>query len=85
MLYPLPMYGVDQVALSDALEVAMHYLEGIGQADPYTELQDRAADAILAAWRAGVRHKIRLANCGILAIERSAPRKELLSFYPRVS
>jgi hypothetical protein len=42
--------------LSDALEICMNYLEGTGQADPYTELQDRAADAILAAWRAGVTH-----------------------------
>jgi hypothetical protein len=70
MLYPWPLHSVDQVVLSDALEIAMDYLEATGQADLYPEVQNKAADAIVAAWRAGARHQLRLANCAIVAIER---------------
>jgi hypothetical protein len=45
-----------------------------------------AADAILAAWRSGVRHKIRLANYAIGAVEgkKRLDGRELLSFNPRL-
>jgi hypothetical protein len=46
----------------------MDYLEGTGQAYPYSETQVKAAEAILVAWRAGARHRIRLANVGIVAV-----------------
>jgi hypothetical protein len=85
MLYPWPASALD-ITLSEALEIAMGYLEGTGQAHPYTETQEKAADAILSAWRAGVRHPMRLANCGIVAIEKKQTRQaDLGSFYPRVS
>jgi hypothetical protein len=53
--------------LDEALGIAMGYLEGTGQAYPYSQTQKTAAYAILTAWRAGATHKIRLANCGIRA------------------
>jgi hypothetical protein len=57
------------------------------QAYPYSETQVWAADAILAAWRSGVRHKIRLANYAIGAVEgRKRPNgREILSFNPHAS
>jgi len=47
----------------------------------------RAADAILGAWRSGVRHEIRLANYAIVAVESKSKLKEseVVWFYPRVS
>jgi hypothetical protein len=73
ILYPWPLQGFETHALSDALEISMHYLEATGQASQYMEVQNRAADAILTGWRAGIRHKIGLANCGIVAIEKLNP------------
>lgn len=88
MLYPWPLTEL-HTTLNESLEIAMDYLEASGQAYPYTETQVKAADAILAAWRAGARHRIRLANIGILAIQQaqaSQPKKTYVwSFYPRVS
>jgi hypothetical protein len=49
----------------------MDYLAGTGQSYPYWETQIKAADAILVAWRAGVRHRIRLANVGIVAVQQA--------------
>jgi hypothetical protein len=85
MLYPWPLHSADQVVLSDALEIAMDYLEATGQAVSYPEVQHKVADAIVRAWRAGMRHQIRLANSGILAIERETPRGQQHSFYPRIA
>ena len=79
-MYPWPDDGV----MNEALEIAMDYLEGTGRAYPYSEKQSVAADAILGAWRAGVRNKIRLANYAIIAVERK-PDRELVSFYPKIS
>jgi hypothetical protein len=75
------------ITLTESLEIAMGYLEGTGQAYPYSETQKRAADAILMAWRVGARHKIRLANVGIAAVLHVNQLKliEHQSFYPRVS
>jgi hypothetical protein len=85
---PLPLAEL-HTTLSESLEIAMGYLEA-GRAYPYSETQVKAADAILAAWRAGARHRIRLANVGIVAVQQaqaSSPKKssDLWSFYPRVS
>jgi hypothetical protein len=62
-------------------------LELTRQAYPYSETQVWAADAILAAWRSGVRHKIRLANYAIGAFEskKRLNGREILSFNPRAS
>jgi hypothetical protein len=61
MMYPWPLAERHE-PLNEALEIAMGYLELTRQAYPYSETQVRAADAILAAWRSGVRHKVRLAT-----------------------
>jgi hypothetical protein len=87
MLYPWPLTEA-HATLNESLEIAMDYLEGSGRAYPYSETQVKAADAILAAWRAGERHRIRLANIGIMAVERARathPTESAWSFYPRVS
>jgi hypothetical protein len=86
MMYPWPLAGCHHT-LNEALEIAMDYLELTGQAYPYSETQVRVADAILAAWRSGVRHKIRLANYAIGAVEtkKQLNGSEILSFNPRAS
>ena len=86
MMYPWPLAECHHT-LNEALEIAMDYLELTRQADPYSETQVRAADAILAAWRSGVRHKIRLANYAIGAVEskKQLNGPEVLSFNPRAS
>jgi hypothetical protein len=84
MLYPWPFLGFDAL-FDDALRIAMDYLERTGQAAEYTKVQSLAAAAIVAQWRAGARHKIRLANHAINAVEKDrGPRDHLESFYPRV-
>jgi hypothetical protein len=87
MLYPWPLTEA-HATLDESLGIAMEFLEGSGQAHPYSETQMKAADAILAAWRAGARHPIRLANVGIMAVQRARathPTESAWSFYPRVS
>jgi hypothetical protein len=86
MMYPWPLAECHHT-LNEALEIAMDYLQLTRQAYPYSETQVWAADAILAAWRSGVRHKIRLANYAIGAVEgRKRPNgREILSFNPRAS
>jgi hypothetical protein len=86
MMYPWPLAERHQ-PLNEALEIAMGYLELTRQAYPYSETQVWAADAILAAWRSGVRHKIRLANYAIGAVEskKQLNGREILSFNPRAS
>jgi hypothetical protein len=65
----------------------MDYLQLTRQAYPYSETQVWAADAILAAWRSGVRHKIRLANYANGAVEskKQLNGREILSLAPRAS
>ena len=88
MLYPWPLTEL-HTTLNESLEIAMDYLEDSGQAYPCSETQVKAADAILVAWRAGARHRIRLANVGIMAVQQaraSLPKKtDVWSLYPRVS
>jgi hypothetical protein len=52
-----------------ALDIALNYLQRTGQAAPFREVQAVAAVAIANAWKAGVRHRIRLANAAIRAVE----------------
>jgi len=86
MMYPWPLAECHHT-LNEALEIAMDYLQLTRQAYPYSETQVWAADAILAAWRSGVRHKIRLANFAIGAVEsKKQPNgSEMLLFNPRTS
>jgi hypothetical protein len=70
-----------------ALDVALDYLERTGQAFPFSETQRICALLILKSWRAGTRHRIRLANDAIKAIEKQEkpPEEMPWSIYPRVS
>jgi hypothetical protein len=84
MLYPWPIGDPDFV-LDDALDIAMRYLSQTGHGDDYTHVERRAANAILAYWRNGVRNPIYLANKGIVAVERaSEPLGNIYDLYPRV-
>ena len=71
-MYPWPIGDFDN-AMDEALDIAMDYLERTGQAVKFTEVQRAAAMAIVAAWKAGVRHRIKLAHVAIKAVE---PRAE---------
>jgi hypothetical protein len=68
-MYPWPIDDFDYV-MDQALDIAMDYLERTGQAVKFTEIQRVAATAIVTAWRMGVRHRLRLADIAIKAVER---------------
>lgn len=46
IMYPWPI-AADRETLDEALDIAMGYLEGTGQAYPYSQTQARAARAIM--------------------------------------
>jgi hypothetical protein len=69
MPYPWPLNNPD-VALQDALDIALDYLEFTGQAYPFSETERLCAHTILNAWLAGTTHRIRLANDAICVIEK---------------
>jgi len=73
-MYPWPTGEFDN-AMDVALEIAMDYLDRTDQTVMFKEVQATAATAIASAWRVGVRHRIRLADVAIKAVER---RTELL-------
>lgn len=81
-MYPWPIPNAD-LRLQEALDIALDYLERTGQAYPFSETERACAYVILDAWRAGVRHPIRLANYGIVATGKRKP-DPVPSFYPRV-
>jgi hypothetical protein len=85
MLYAWPMTFYPM--LDEALHIAMDYLELTGQAQGYTKVQSEAAREIVARWRAGERHKLRLANYAIVAVENKVTRipERANPFYPRAS
>jgi hypothetical protein len=56
--------------VDQTLDIAMDYLERTEQAVKFIEVQRVAATAIVTAWRMGVRHRLRLANTAINAVER---------------
>jgi hypothetical protein len=60
--------------MDQALDIAMDYLERTEQAVKFIEVQRVAATAIVTAWKMGVRHRLRLANIAIKAVERKAER-----------
>ena len=86
MPYPWPLAEAD-VVLEEALDIAMYYLEFTDKAFPFSETQRICANAILQGWRRGTRHRIRLANDAINAVEngRAPAPVNVKSFYPRVS
>jgi hypothetical protein len=67
-MYPWPIGNFDY-AMDEALDTAMNYLEHTGQAEEFMEVQHVAAMAIVAAWKLGIRHRIKLANIAIKAVE----------------
>jgi hypothetical protein len=70
-MYPWPIGDFDN-AMDVALDIAMDYLDRTGQAEKFLEVQHAAATAILVAWKGGVRHRIKLAQVAINAVERKA-------------
>jgi hypothetical protein len=69
-VYPWPTGNFDYiVVMDDSLYIALHYLDRTGQA-VHQEAQSTAAAAIVTAWRAGVRHRIKLADIAIKAVGR---------------
>ena len=61
-------------ALQESLEIALDYLQRTGQAGARDGTDRVVAAAIMDAWSHSVRHPLRLANAGILAVEQ-APRR----------
>jgi hypothetical protein len=77
VMYPWPIGDFDY-KMDEALDIALNYLECTGQAAYFIEVQRAAAMAIVAAWKTGVRHRIKLADVAIKAVEqRSAPQQLL--------
>lgn len=60
-----------------ALQIAMDYLERTGQTESFQDPQARVARAIAVARQAGVRHRIKLANAAIKAVERAREGRPL--------
>jgi hypothetical protein len=72
--YPWPIPGSK---LQEALDIAMDYLERTGQGAPYFEIEEACACVVVDVWNRGVRHRIEMANCAIVAIEKKRlPRSE---------
>jgi hypothetical protein len=86
MPYPWPIADANY-EMEVALDIALDYLERTGQAFPFSETQRICAHRIVTSWRAGIKHRIRLANDAINAIEKKEDTSEEMpwSFYPRVS
>jgi hypothetical protein len=80
------MYGFDWPEnwdlLEEAMDIAMTYLEGAGILKRCDSAEELVAEHILIAWTRGVRHKIALANSGIVGAERQAGT--LPSVFPEV-
>jgi hypothetical protein len=62
--------------LDEALDIALGYLEATGQAEIGDDTQHLVARAVLNAWLEGSRHKIRLANFGIVAAQQAAASRK---------
>lgn len=75
MQYPWPIAETHTV-LQEALDIALDYLEFTGQAFHYAQTEKLCAQIILNAWREGTSHRIKLADCAIVAIERKQRSNE---------
>jgi hypothetical protein len=76
MPYPWPIEHANET-LQEALDIALDYLEFTRQAYPFSEIERACAYVILSAWKAGVRHRIRLANYAIVSIEQRRRKQEV--------
>jgi hypothetical protein len=86
MVPPLPIAD-NEAVLYEALDIAMGYFERTELPDDYDAVQAMAASVILTSYSRGVRHRIRLANDAIKALQTvpiPAEVQELRSFYPRL-
>ena len=70
MQYRWPLPHPDPT-LDEALSIALNYLEATGQARADDHTQHVVAGSVLAAWLQGTRHKLRLANLGIVAVQQA--------------
>jgi hypothetical protein len=70
MTYRWPLPHPDPV-LDEALVIALNYLEAMGQAKAEDDTRRVVAGYVLAAWLQGTRHKLRLANVGIVAAQQA--------------
>jgi len=70
MKYHWPLPYPDPL-LDEAADIALDYLEATGQAKIGDDTQYLVVSAVLTAWLGGARHKIRLANEGIVAVQRA--------------
>jgi hypothetical protein len=77
---PLPWPIIDDEAvLYEALDIAMDYLERTGQAEDHDAVEAMAASVVLRSYARGVRHRIRLANDAIRALESATVPGDLAS------
>jgi len=80
------MYGIDwpvsceDPVFQEAMDIAMSYLEKVGILRLFIGAEELVAAEVLGAWSRGVRHKIALANAGIVAAEKQAGK--LPSLFP---
>jgi hypothetical protein len=72
VMYPWPVGNFD-CAMDDAFDIAMNNLMLTGHAVLFKEAQATAARAIVTAWQGGVKHRIKLANAAIKAVEEKVP------------
>ena len=57
--------------LNEALKIALDYLKAAGPGKIDDDTEQLVAGAILSAWLSGTKHRIRLANVGIVAAEQA--------------
>jgi hypothetical protein len=88
MSYQWPLPQPDPV-LDEALDIA---LEATSSAKAENDVKHLVARSVLAAWLEGMRHNVRLANVGIVAVQQARARtavkleiENLFSVFPRVS
>ena len=62
--------GCEDPLLQEAMDIAVTYLEKAGILRRFVDAKDLVAAEVLGAWSRGVRHKIALANAGIVAVEK---------------
>jgi hypothetical protein len=91
MSYQWPLPQPDPV-LDEALDIALDYLQATSRAKAENDVKHLVARSVLAAWLEGMRHNVRLANVGIVAVQQARARtavkleiENLFSVFPRVS
>ena len=68
MSYPWPLLDPDPV-LEEALDIALDYLAATGQGKIRDDTRNLVASSVMTSWRKGMRHRIQLANVGIVAVQ----------------